>query len=91
MYKKTRKGTLISLDFHNNLYLLDRDMFLTAHQRNLQILAAKSFTVKEELTREITKEVFKIQNPCYYFRSEETQFNTENVKATHYGIQSLRY
>ena len=37
------------------------------------------------------KEVFEIQNPAYNFRSEATHFKRENVKTTHYGIQSVRY
>ena len=37
------------------------------------------------------KEVFEIQNPAYNFRSEATHFKRENVKTTHYCIQSVRY
>ena len=37
------------------------------------------------------KEVFEIQNPAYNFRLEATHFKRENVKVTHYGIQSVRY
>ena len=37
------------------------------------------------------KEVFEIQNPAYNFHLEATHFKRENVKATHYGIQSVRY
>ena len=37
------------------------------------------------------KEVFKIQNPAYNFRSEATHFKSENVKTTHYGIQSVGF
>ena len=37
------------------------------------------------------KQVFERQNPAYNFRSEATYFKRENVKTTHYGIQSVRY
>ena len=37
------------------------------------------------------KEVFEIQNPTYNFRSEASHFKRENVKTTHYGIQSERH
>ena len=37
------------------------------------------------------KEVFEIQNPAYNFHSEATHLNRENVKTTHYSIQSVRH
>ena len=71
--------------------LLDTDNSVTIHQRNLQVLATEIFKSKIGLAPEIIKEVFEIQYPDYNFRSEATHFKRENVKATHYGIQSVRY
>ena len=71
--------------------LLEKDNFVTIHQRNLQVLAKEIFKLKNGLAPEIMKEVFEIQNPAYNFRSEATHFKRENVKVTHYGIQSVRY
>ena len=71
--------------------LLEKDNSVTIHQRNLQVLATEIFKLKNGLAPEIMKEVFEIQNPAYNFRSEATHFKRENVKTTHYGIQSVRY
>ena len=60
-------------------------------QKNPQVLATEIFELKNGLAPEIMKEVFEIQNPAYNFRSEATHFKRENVKTTHYGIQSVRY
>ena len=62
--------------------------------------ATQIFKLKHELATESLiktrnsswyNEVFEIQNPAYNFRLEATHFKRENVKATHYGIQSVRY
>ena len=37
------------------------------------------------------KEVFKIQNSAYNFHFKVVHFKRENLKTTHYGIQSVRY
>ena len=52
---------------------------VTIHQRNLQVLAAEIFKLKNGLAPEIMKEVFEIQNPTYNFRLETTHFKRENV------------
>ena len=36
-------------------------------------------------------EVFEIKEPHYNLRSEASHFKRENVKSTHYGIQSVRH
>ena len=64
---------------------------MTIHQRNLQVVTTEIFKLKNELVPEIMKQVFERQNPAYNFRSEATYFKRENVKTTHYGIQSVRY
>ena len=71
--------------------LLQKDNSVIIHQRNLQVLATELFKLKNRLVLEIMKVVFEIQNPAYNFRSEATHFKRENIKTTHYGIQSVRY
>ena len=36
-------------------------------------------------------EDFEIKEPHYNLRSEASHFNRENVKFTHYGIQTVRH
>ena len=71
--------------------LLELDNSVTIHQRNLQILATEIFKVKNSLAPEIMTEVFEIKEPYYNCRSEASHFKRENVKSTHYGIQSVRH
>ena len=71
--------------------LLEKYNSVTIHQRNLQVLATSIFKLKNGLFPEIMKEVFEIQNSAYNFCSEATHFKRENVKMTHYGIQSVKY
>ena len=46
------------------------------------------FKVKNCLAPEIMTEVFEIKEPHYNLRSDASHFKRENVKSTHYGIQS---
>ena len=66
--------------------LLELDNTVTIHQRNLQV-----FKVKNNLLPEIMKQVFDFQEPYYNLRSETSQFRRENIKTTHYGIQSAKF
>ena len=67
--------------------ILKLDNSVTIHQRNLQIFATEIFKVKNSLAPEIMTEVFEIKEP--HLRSEANHFKRENVKSTHYGIQSM--
>ena len=71
--------------------LLEKDNSVTIHQRNLQVLATEIFKLKNGLGSKTMKEVFEIQNLAYNFHLEATHFRTENLKKTHYYIQSVRY
>ena len=71
--------------------LLELDNAVTIHQRNLQVLATEIFKVKNNLSPEIMKQVFDFQEPYYNLRSETSQFRRENIKTTHYGIQSVKF
>ena len=71
--------------------LLELDNAVTIHQRNLQVLVTEIFKVKNNLSPEIMKQVFDFQEPYYNLRSETSQFRRENIKTTHYGIQSAKF
>ena len=71
--------------------LLELDNAVTIHQRNLQVLATDIFKVKYNLSHEIMKQVFDSQEPYYHLRFEASQFRRENIKTTHYSIQSARF
>ena len=70
---------------------LQLDNSVAMHQRNLQILATEMFKVKNNLAPEIMTEVFEIKEPHYNLRSEASLYKRENIKSTHYGIQSVRH
>ena len=67
------------------------DNSVTVHRRNFQILATETFKVKNSLVPKIIAEVFEIKELHYNLRSEATYFRKENIKSTHYGIQSVRH
>ena len=71
--------------------LLELDNAVTIHQRNLQVLVTEIFKVKNNLSPEIMKQLFDFQEPYYNLRSETSQFRRENIKATHYAIQSVKF
>ena len=71
--------------------LLQKYNSVTIHQRNLQVLATEIFKAKNDLSPEIMKEVFELKEPSYSLRSKRNHFARENVKTTHYGIQSIKH
>ena len=71
--------------------LLELDSAVTIHERNLQVLVTEIFKVKNNLSPEIMKQVSDFQEPYYNLRSETSQFRRENIKTTHYGIQSVKF
>ena len=71
--------------------LLELDNAVTIHQKNLQVLATKFFKVKNNLSPDIMKQVFDFQESYYNLRSQASQFRRENIKTTHYGIQSVKF
>ena len=71
--------------------LLELDSAVTIHEQNLQVLVTEIFKVKNNLSPEIMKQVFDFQEPYNNLRSETSQFRRENIKTTHYGIQSAKF
>ena len=52
------------------------------------MLPTEIFKVKNSLASEIMTEIFEIKEPHYNLCSGASHFKRENVKSTHYGIQS---
>ena len=73
------------------LKLLQKVNSVTIHQQNLPILATEIFKAKNDLSREIMKEVFELKKPSYSLRSQGNYFVRGNVKTTHHGIRSIKY
>ena len=89
-----RALTALRLFYQNNLSfseLLDLDNSVTVHQKNLQVLVTEIYKVKNGIAPEIMKDIFELQGPLYNLRSSCNQFRRGNIKAVHYGLQSVRY
>ena len=71
--------------------LLELDNAFTIHQRKLQVLVTEIFKIKNNLSLEIMNQVFAFQEPYCNLRSETSQFRRENIKTTHYSIQSVKF
>ena len=71
--------------------ILDLEISVTVHQKNLQVLVTEIYKVKNRIAPEIMKDIFKLQNPWYILISSYNQFRRENIKTVHYGLQSVRY
>ena len=71
---------------------MEIDNSVTIHQRSLQIYATKIFKVKKQfIVPELITEIFEIKEPHYKLRSEANHFKIQNLKCTHYGIQSVEH
>ena len=84
----------LRLVYQNNLsfsQLLDLGNSVTVHQKNLQVLVTEIYKVKNGIAPDIMNDIFELQNPSYNLLSSCNQLRKENVKAVHYGIQSVRY
>ena len=66
--------------------LLEKDHSVTVHHKNLQALVTEIFKVKNDLARDIMKDVFELKEPPYNLRSESNHFTRRNVKTTYYGL-----
>ena len=57
--------------FHSRNFseLLDLDISVTVHQKDLQVLVTEIYKVKNGIAPEIMKDIFELQNPSYNLRS----------------------
>ena len=56
----------------------------------MQVLANEIFKARNGLSPEIMKGVFELKEASCSLRSKGNYFLRENVKTTHYGIQSIK-
>ena len=70
--------------------LLQTDNAVTAHQRNLQVLATEVYKAKMGLTPQLVKELFPLSTHAYNLRSTY-EFKIENTKTVYYGTESLSF
>ena len=70
--------------------LLQKGNAVTVHQRDLQVLASEICEVKMGLTPQLVKELFPLSTRACNLRSTY-EFKLENVKAVHYGNNSLSF
>ena len=62
------------------LQLLHKDNSVTIHQRNLRVLATQIFKAKYDLSPEIMKEVFELEEPSNSLRSKGNYLYTEMLE-----------
>ena len=70
--------------------LLEKDISVRSHHKNLQVLVNDIFKVKNDLAPDIMKGVFELKEPPYNLRSESNHFTRRNVKTTYYGLLSIK-
>ena len=70
--------------------LLERYNPVAINQRNMLVLATEIFKLRKDLAHNKMKDVFKTTETFYNLRSEANYFKRENVKTTHFVIQSVR-
>ena len=70
--------------------LLKQNKSVSIHQRNLQILATKTFKTKNGLNPVIMEDVFNFKNLAYDFRKVET-LNRSNATSVKYGTEATTY
>ena len=71
--------------------LLEKDHSVTVHHKNLQVLFAEIFKVKNNLAPGIMKDVFDLKEPPYNLRSESNHFTRRSVEITYYGLLSIKH
>ena len=68
--------------------LLQKDNFVTIHQRNLKILAIEIFKFHNNAAPEIIKDVFEIKNHQYNFR-RNVRLQRRTVNTVMYGTKTV--
>ena len=71
--------------------LLGRDKSETIHQRNVKILAAELFEIKNGLSNNIMAQRICKRNSVGYSLCSQTEFSLPQVKFENYDLKALRY
>ena len=71
--------------------LLRRDKSKTIHQRNIEILAAELFKIKNVLCNDIMAQLICKGNSVGYSLCSQTIFLLPPVKSVNYGLKALQY
>ena len=71
--------------------LLGRDKSETIHRRNIKILAAELFKIKNGLSNDIMTQLICKRNSVGYSLRSQRDFPLPQVKSVNYGLKELRY
>ena len=71
--------------------LLGRGKSETIHRRNIKILAAELFKIKNGLSNDIMAQLICKRDSVGYSLRSQTYFSLLRVKSANYGLKALRY
>ena len=71
--------------------LLERDKSESIHRRNIEILAAELFKIKNGLSNDIMAQLICKRNSVGYSLYSQKDFSLPQVKSVNYGLKALRY
>ena len=71
--------------------LLGRDKSETIHRRNIKILAAELFKIKNGLSNDIMAQLIRKRNSVGYSLRSQTDFSFPQVKSVNCNLKALRY
>ena len=71
--------------------LLGRDKSKPIHQRNIEILAAELFEIKNVLSNDMMAQLICKGNSVGYSLCSQTNFLLPPVKSVNYGLKALQY
>ena len=70
--------------------LLVKDNSVSAHHRNIRLLAIELYKAKNNLSSQLMLDLFQRREVNYNIRSQ-TEFSLRSVNTSSYGLRSLRY
>ena len=76
---------------YNDEELLGRKKLETIHRRNIKILAAELFKIKNGLSNDIMAQLICKRNSVGYSLRSQTDFSLPQVKSVNYGLKALLY
>ena len=71
--------------------LLEKDNFVSIHQRNLQILAIEMFKVSNGLSPVLMNDIFKLRGEQTYNLRKLSQFYRPKVNSVYNGTESVSF